>query len=141
MTNDGQPVIGVKKFSPELRERFTQQDRDEADQGLQEVFANERIRRELSSRMLADTSASSVSGPPPIVIRMRKAPAPSEWNVVNVALGGALFGMVAGALFCCVQMATSGADFHLVRDATVGAAIGVLVPGTVALIRNRIARA
>src|SRR5687767_11586223 len=80
MTNDGLPVIAVKKFSPELRERFTQQDRDEADQRLQEAFANERTRLELSPPMLADTSASSVSGPPPTVIRMRKAPAPSEWN-------------------------------------------------------------
>ena len=63
MTNDGLPVIvPVRKLSPEPPERFTQQDRDEADQRLQEAFANERIRRGLPE-IVADTSPSAVSVP------------------------------------------------------------------------------
>jgi hypothetical protein len=50
MTNHGLrklQVIVVKKFSPKLRDKFTQQDRDEADQRLQRAFENERIRQGL----------------------------------------------------------------------------------------------
>jgi hypothetical protein len=71
---------------------------------------------------------------------MRKGPAPTEWNVVDVALGGALLGILVGALFCCFQMVTSGAGLHIVRDSAIGGVVGVLVLGTFALIRNRVMR-
>ena len=66
MTNHGlQVIVPVKEeLNPKPPERFTQLDRDEANQRLQEAFENERIRRGLSPTMLANTSPSTVSGPP-----------------------------------------------------------------------------
>jgi hypothetical protein len=72
---------------------------------------------------------------------MRKGPTPTEWNVVNVALGGALLGILVGALFCCFQMVTIGAGLRIIRDSAIGGVAGVLVLGIVALIRNQIMRA
>jgi hypothetical protein len=72
---------------------------------------------------------------------MRKKPAPIKWEVVDFALIGGVLGIAAGAVFCCVQMVISGADFHLVRDLAFGAVVGVLLLGTLALIRNWIVRA
>jgi hypothetical protein len=63
MTNHGlrnvEVNVPVRERSPKPPERFTQQDRDEADQRLQEAFENERIRRGLP-KIVADTSPSSV---------------------------------------------------------------------------------
>jgi hypothetical protein len=66
MTNHGlQVIVPVKEeLNPKPPERFTQRDRDEANQRLQEAFENERIRRGLSPTLVANASASTVSGPP-----------------------------------------------------------------------------
>jgi hypothetical protein len=61
VTNHGpQSIVPVEERSSKPRETFTQQDRDEANQRLQEAFANERIRWGLNPPTLADTSESSV---------------------------------------------------------------------------------
>jgi hypothetical protein len=70
---------------------------------------------------------------------MRKGPTP-EWDIVELALLGALVGMVVGGVFCCFLMlvsSTHGAD-HFVRDPVIGAVVGVLLLSAYALIRNRI---
>lgn len=64
MTNHGprdvqESVPVMERSSPKPPEMFTQQDRDEANQRLQEAFENERIRRGLP-KIVADTSPSSV---------------------------------------------------------------------------------
>ena len=75
---------------------------------------------------------------------MDKGPAPIEWDVVDLALVGALLGMLVGLLFCCFQMVmspTHGPDTHMVRDPAIGGVVGTLLLGTLAMIRNRIMRA
>ena len=74
---------------------------------------------------------------------MDKRPAPIEWDTVNLALAGAVLGMLVGALFCCSQMVMSpahGANTHMVRDTAIGGVAGVLLLGTLSMIRNRIVR-
>jgi hypothetical protein len=72
---------------------------------------------------------------------MVKRPAPTEWDAVEFAFGGALLGMVVGGMFCCYQMAMHGADIHIVRDSIIGGTIGTLLVGTLPIIRNRMVRA
>jgi hypothetical protein len=75
---------------------------------------------------------------------MDKGPAPIEWDIVDLALAGALLGMLGGVLFCCCQIAmspTHGADPHMVRDPAIGGIVGALLLGTLFMIRNRIMRA
>lgn len=75
---------------------------------------------------------------------MDKGPAPIEWDIVDLALVGALLGMLVGLMFCCCQMIMSpahGADPHMVRDPAVGGIVGALLAGTLSVIRNRIMRA
>ena len=72
---------------------------------------------------------------------MDKVPAPTEWDIVNFALVGALLGIVAGGLFCCCQMVMSPthvADPHIVRDLAIGGVVGALLLGILTVIRNRI---
>jgi len=72
-----------------------------------------------------------------------KGPPPIEWNVVDLALVGALLGMLAGVLFCCCQMVmspTHGPDPHMVRDPAIGGVVGTLLLSTLSMIRNRIMR-
>ena len=75
---------------------------------------------------------------------MDKGPAPIEWDIVDLALVGALLGMLVGILFCCCQMLmspTHGADPHMVRDPAIGGGIGALLLGTLSMIRNWIMEA
>jgi hypothetical protein len=75
---------------------------------------------------------------------MDKGPAPIEWDIVDLALVGALLGMLVGALFCCCQIVMSpmhGAAPHMVRDPAIGGDVGALLLGTLSMIRNRIMRA
>ena len=72
---------------------------------------------------------------------MDKGPAPIEWDVVDLALIGALLGMLGGVLFCCCQMVmspTHGPDPHMVRDPAIGGVVGTLLLGR--MIRLRIMR-
>jgi hypothetical protein len=74
---------------------------------------------------------------------MDKGP-PIEWDIVDLALAGALLGMLGGVLFCCCQIVmspTHGADPHMVRDPAIGGIVGALLLGTLFMIRNRIMRA
>jgi len=75
---------------------------------------------------------------------MDKGPAPIEWDIVDLALAGALLGMLGGVLFCCCQIAmspTHGADPHMVRDPAIGGVVGALLLGALSMIHNRIMRA
>jgi hypothetical protein len=54
---DEQSIVPVEERSSKPQETFTQQDRDEADQRLQEAFENERIRRGLP-KIVTDTGSS-----------------------------------------------------------------------------------
>ena len=72
---------------------------------------------------------------------MNKKSAPSAWDIVDFALGGALVGTFAGGMFCCYQMILHGADAHIVRDSVIGGVVGAYLLGTLSLIRNRIMRA
>ena len=74
---------------------------------------------------------------------MDKGLASIEWDVVDLALVGALLGMLVGLLFCCCQMVmspTHGPDPHVVRDPAIGGVVGTLLLTTLAMIRNRIMR-
>jgi hypothetical protein len=73
---------------------------------------------------------------------MNKGPAPIEWDIVDLALVGALLGMLAGALFCCCQIVMSPThDPHMLRDPAIGGVVGALLLSTLSMIRNRIMRA
>jgi uncharacterized membrane protein len=73
---------------------------------------------------------------------MDKGPTPIEWDIVDLALVGALLGMLVGLLFCCCQIVMSPThDPHLVRDPAVGGVVGALLLGTISMIRNWIMRA
>jgi hypothetical protein len=69
MTNNGPPdlqvIVPVKELSPKPREWFTQEDRDAANQRLQDAFENERIKRARSPIQILQTGLpSSVLVPP-----------------------------------------------------------------------------
>ena len=68
-----------------------------------------------------------------------KRPAPTEWEVVTYALVGALLGTFAGGALCCYQMITDPMHdfaFHVFADPVVGAVLGALLVGTLAMTRN-----
>jgi hypothetical protein len=50
MTNHVPRVVTVKQMIPMLPERFTQRDRDAANQRLQEAFESERMKRALNPK-------------------------------------------------------------------------------------------
>jgi uncharacterized membrane protein YeaQ/YmgE (transglycosylase-associated protein family) len=68
---------------------------------------------------------------------MDKGRAPIKWDVVDLALVGALLGTLVGGMFCCYQMAM-GADSHILKYSAIGAVVGALLLGTLSMIRNRI---
>jgi len=73
---------------------------------------------------------------------MNKGSAPIEWDIVDLALVGALLGMLVGALFCCCQMVMNPTQGpQMVRDPAIGGVVGALLLGTLSMIRNRIMRA
>jgi hypothetical protein len=75
---------------------------------------------------------------------MGKVPAPIEWDTVDLALVGALFGMLVGGVFCCCHMLMSptyDAGSYMVRDPAIGGVVGALLLSTLSMIRNWIMRA
>jgi uncharacterized membrane protein len=73
---------------------------------------------------------------------MDEGPAPIEWDIVDLALVGALLGMFFGALFCCCQIVMSPLhEPHMLRDPVIGGVADALLLGTLSMIRNRIMRA
>jgi hypothetical protein len=69
MTNNGLPtlpvIVPIEERSPKPPETFTQEDRDAANQRLQDAFANERIKRARSPIQISQTGLpSSVLVPP-----------------------------------------------------------------------------
>jgi uncharacterized membrane protein YkvI len=65
---------------------------------------------------------------------MDDGPAPIEWDIVDLAL--------VGALFCCCQIVMSPLhEPHMLRDPVIGGVAGALLLGTLSMIRNRIMRA